>query len=66
MDFDGGVMKNFNQTVTIMTTAPLKTASRANPTAGRRTLGEKREIEDFIKGVNINPFINSMLDMSPS
>ena len=65
MDFDGEAVKDFNQTVTIVETASLKTGSRLNPAAGRKTPGEKREIEDFIKGVNINPFINSMLDMSP-
>ena len=66
MDYDGEAVKDFNQTVTVVETASLKTGSRLNPAAGRKTPGEKREIEDFIKGVNINPFINSMLDMSPS
>ena len=64
---DGDVRQGFNRTVTLAV-APDVTVVDGDrrPSGGRKTPGQKREIEDFIKGVNINPFISSNLDMSSS
>ena len=65
VDSGGEVQQGFNRTVTVAV-APNVTVVNGGrqPSGGRKSPNQKREIEDFIKGVNINPFISSHLDMS--
>ena len=61
---DGEVSNDFNQTVTIATPNATMASGDLKPSENKSVSARKQEVEDFIKGVNINPFISSNLDMS--
>ena len=67
VDLDGEVRQGFNRTVTLAVAPNVTVVNGARrPSGGQKSPSQKREIEDFIKGVNINPFISSNLDMTSS
>ncbi len=67
VDLDGDIGHGaINRTVTVVLPNVTVVNFDKRHSGGRKSPGQKREIEDYIKGVNINPFISSSLDMTSS
>ncbi|MBR6374281.1 MAG: serine/threonine protein kinase [Victivallales bacterium] len=62
--FEGGSGQDFNRTVAIATPNVTMASGARRPVPEQKSSSQNGELEDFVKGVSINPYISSILDMS--